>query len=81
MSARDDYPAIAFDALCAVPETRQQFADALKEIDYLRRWQIEMIAVLSEWEKVWEAAGRPGQLGQSKATGLLEALRSDGVIQ
>jgi hypothetical protein len=79
MSARDDYPAITVHSRWDGQEGKE-CADALKEIDYLRRWQLEATAVLAEWERVWEAAGRPGQLGQSKAAGLLEALRYDGAI-
>ena len=71
MSARDDYPAIAVHSRWDGQEG-QECRDALKEIDYLRRWQTEMIAVVSEWEKVWEAAGRPGPLGGSKAQNLLQ---------
>ena len=37
------------------------------EIIDLRRWKAEATVVLSEWDQVWEAAGRPGQLGESKA--------------
>lgn len=38
-----------------------------EELERLRRWQREAVAVLCEWEEVWIAAGRPGRLGQSKA--------------
>lgn len=37
------------------------------ELDRLRAWKAEALAVLGEWEFVWEAAGRPGALGESKA--------------
>jgi hypothetical protein len=40
---------------------------ARTEIDRLRRWKAEAMAVLGDWEKVYEALGRPGQLGESKA--------------
>jgi hypothetical protein len=30
------------------------------------------MSVLVAWEAVWEAAGRPGRLGQSKAQAMLE---------
>jgi hypothetical protein len=39
----------------------------LPELAFLRRWRAEAIEVLNEWEQVWEAAGRPGPLGSSKA--------------
>ena len=37
------------------------------EIDRLRQWKSEASEVLTEWEKVWQASGEPGQLGESKA--------------
>jgi hypothetical protein len=40
------------------------------ELQQLRRWKAEAIEVLSQWEQVWEAAGRPGPLGGSKAQGV-----------
>ena len=79
MNARDDYPAISVHSRWDGQEG-QECRDALKEIDYLRGWQVEAIAVLNQWEAVWEAAGCPGPLGGSKTQNLLEALRSDGVI-
>lgn len=44
------------------------------ELDRLRAWKREALAVLAEWEKVWEAAGRPGVLGESKATAVRRLL-------
>jgi hypothetical protein len=38
----------------------------------LRQWKREATTVLVAWEAVWEAAGRPGRLGQSKAAAMLE---------
>lgn len=38
----------------------------LAEVERLRAWKREAIAVLTEWEEVWVAAGCPGVLGQSK---------------
>ena len=34
----------------------------------LLRWKAEALTVLNSWEEVWEAAGKPGHLGSSKAT-------------
>jgi hypothetical protein len=74
MSARDDYPAL-YDAACYYlhrdagtyePKGRQMLA-ALDEIDLLRRWKAEAMLIMAEWDEVWEAAGRPGPLGKSKA--------------
>ncbi len=42
------------------------------ELAQLRTWKAEAMEVLGQWEQVWEAAGRPGPLGGSKA----EAVRS-----
>lgn len=49
-------------------------ADAADEIERLRRWKAEAIAVIENWEAVWEASGKPGVLGQSKSLGLLGEL-------
>jgi hypothetical protein len=42
------------------------------EVERLREWKAEAMTVLGDWEAVWEAAGRPGQLGGSKAQGVRE---------
>ena len=56
--------------------------DAADEIERLRRWRAEAITVIGDWEAVWEAAGRPGVLGQSKSLGLLGELgRLDDEIE
>ena len=39
----------------------------LVENDELRGWKESAINVLSEWDKVFDALGRPGKLGASKA--------------
>lgn len=44
-----------------------QLNAAKGELEQLRAWKAEAMEVLASWEKVWEAAGRPGPLGQSKA--------------
>lgn len=46
------------------------------ELQQLRRWKDEALAVLNEWEQVWEALGRPGQLGESKAAAVLQHVRT-----
>lgn len=37
------------------------------EVDRLSAWKHSAMAVLAEWDDVWEAAGKPGPLGTSKA--------------
>jgi hypothetical protein len=77
MRACDDYPAIATHSRWPNSEGKE-CENALKEIDSLRRWKEEALIVLTEWDKVWEAAGRPGLLGASKASNtqaLIECLR------
>lgn len=44
------------------------------EIERLRQWKREATTVIEEWEAVWEAAGKPGLLGQPKPNGLLAEL-------
>lgn len=69
MSARDDYPLLALHAAdeYAVPGKRTEIIYALDEIDRLRRWKAEATQVIDEWDRVWDAAGRPGPLGETKA--------------
>ena len=47
------------------------------ELDRLRQWKSEAIAVLDEWEAVWVAAGKPGRLGQSKAAAVRQLFRCE----
>jgi hypothetical protein len=63
MSARADYPRQSVGSRAA----HVQREEMLDELDRLRRWKAEATAVITEWEAVWEAAGRPGRLGESKA--------------
>jgi ferric-dicitrate binding protein FerR (iron transport regulator) len=38
------------------------------------RWKAEATEVMREWERVWEALGSPGRLGESKAVAALALL-------
>jgi hypothetical protein len=38
-----------------------------RELNGLKAWKTAAMAVLSDWENVWEAAGKPGTVGMSKA--------------
>ena len=40
----------------------------------LEAWKAEAVEVLGQWEQVWEAAGRPGPLGGSKAEAVARML-------
>lgn len=40
---------------------------AADELEHLAQWKAEAVEVLNAWEQVWDAAGRPGPLGSSKA--------------
>ena len=53
--------------------TADERAD-LDEFDRLTAWKAEALAVLDEWEKVYEALGSPGPLGASKAKSALAAV-------
>ena len=48
-------------------ENAEFLAEAADRIEELERWNAEGLTVLTEWENVWERAGRPGSLGSSKA--------------
>lgn len=45
------------------------------ELERLRGWKTEAMTVLDEWEAAWEAAGRPGELGSSKARATAAEIR------
>lgn len=51
-----------------------------KEVEDLRRWKAEATAVIAEWDQLWEQAGRPGRLGDTRAAGLLKKLQERGCI-
>lgn len=51
------------------------YALLVKENNRLNRWKSEAIVVLGDWEEVWEAAGRPGPLGRSKAKNVLDEIK------
>lgn len=55
------------DADLLLGDVRRRILTAADTIETLRRWKAEAMTVLDEWEATWEAAGRPGHLGQSKA--------------
>lgn len=44
------------------------------EIHRLRRWKAEAVGVLDDHWAAWDAAGRPGQLGQSIAQGMADEI-------
>lgn len=70
MAAQEDYVNMASYVASDSPENGTlalEMSDALVEIDRLRRWKDEACQVLDAWESVWNAAGRPGHPGQSKA--------------
>lgn len=52
--------------------------DAADEIERLRAWKAEATEVIGSWEQVWEALGRPGRLGESKAAAVLRAVKAEG---
>ena len=52
----------------------ESYDKTLSEIERLRAWKAEATEVLATWENVWEAVGRPGELGASKAQACLVAL-------
>lgn len=50
---------------------KQEQAVGYAEQERLHRWKREACEVMTKWEAVWEALGRPGELGRSKAEGAL----------
>lgn len=54
--------------------------ELVAEQERLHRWKREACEVMTKWEAVWESLGRPGELGRSKAEGVLaeaENLRAE----
>lgn len=45
--------------------------ELVAEQERLHRWKREACEVMTKWESVWEALGKPGKLGRSKAEGAL----------
>lgn len=39
----------------------------MDETERLRQWKAEALVVLAQWDEVWDALGRPGGLGESRA--------------
>ena len=54
--------------------SQQAWADLRAEVARLEAWKAEAVEVLGQWEQVWEAAGRPGPLGGSKAEAVARML-------
>lgn len=55
---------------------RDELEAQAARITGLERWKAEALVVLGQWDEVWEALGRPGPLGSSKAVeALTEAHR------
>lgn len=60
-----------------VPHLLAEHRAACDELHRLRAWKAEATEVIRAWEQVWEALGRPGRLGESKAAAVLRSVESD----
>jgi hypothetical protein len=49
--------------------------DQVDELERLRAWKESAVQVLNEWDLVFDALGRPGPLGGSKAASALTEVR------
>ena len=58
----------------AAERVRSDLADVLHELGSLRRWKAAAMTVLTEWDEVSKVLGRPGELGQTHASGALVAV-------
>jgi hypothetical protein len=67
-----DYPDVCLSSDVSTLEKR--ITELESENSELLRWKKEALLVLSEWEKVWEAADRPGALGKSKSRAVVNYL-------
>lgn len=57
--------------MATAAEMLSRYPHLVRENERLNQWKREALVVLSDWEEVWEAAGRPGRLGSSKAKNVL----------
>lgn len=48
----------------------------IAERDRLAAWKAEAMTVLGQWDRVWEAAGKPGLLGGSTAEATLSRVKA-----
>lgn len=53
------------DQIVAIAQAGYAHRDA--EVEELRSWKAQAIEVLNGWERVWEATGMPGELGEQKS--------------
>lgn len=52
------------NGVCVGDHVAESLAEmAAKEIEKLNRWKREAMSVMAEWDKVWVALGKPGQIG------------------
>lgn len=78
MSARDDYPfpaAVADGRVDGGAYGAAESADALDEIDHLRRWKAEAMVVLERWDQCYErliAEGTKADIGGWKSRIVLD---------
>ena len=50
-----------------VAKAHNDYPAMLDELENHRRWKTAAMAALTQWDDAWEAACKPGTLGQSKA--------------
>lgn len=88
--AADKYPDMIYAASVAgsVALTvnlakREGFATCIREkVEPLEEWKESAIKVMGEWDKVHEALGKPGKLGESMAAAsLAEVVRLRDLVQ
>lgn len=60
-----------------VSEKNEMLASHRDEIGRLMEWKESVMEILTKWDAVWEAAGRPGKLGSSKAESVREFILSN----
>lgn len=65
------------DPLADARQSARLLSEALSkigEVERLRAWKSEAAVVLDEWESAWVAAGKPGNLGASKARSTVDEI-------
>lgn len=70
----EEFAAVVAPAVERILGARLSAREPDNEAESLRRWKAEATQVLDEWDRVWDALGKPGALGSSRALSSLAAV-------
>lgn len=72
---RDEARAAGVKAAATAALARLEVERLQVEVEQLRRWRTEATLALNEWDKVYQALGQPGALGDSLAAASLAEIK------